>query len=86
MHGKIGADMKGIVDASFSASGKVAITVKVGELLCQKISDASFMSALKKRYHTIKYFWILLHIRLDGNKSFKYKYKFGIHTLETISN
>jgi hypothetical protein len=56
LHGKIGADMKGIVDASFSASGKVAITVKVGELLCQNISDASFMSGLKKRYHTIKYF------------------------------
>jgi hypothetical protein len=46
LHGKIGADVKGIVDASFSASGKVAITVKVGELLCQEIRDASFMSAL----------------------------------------
>ena len=45
-----------IVEASPSASGKVSITVKVGELLCQEIRDASFMSALKKRYHTIKYF------------------------------
>jgi hypothetical protein len=45
-----------IVNISPSASGKVAITVKVGELLCQEIRDANFMFALKKRSHTIKYF------------------------------
>ena len=49
LHGKIDADMKNIVNISPSASGKVAITVKVGELLCQEIRDANFMFALKKR-------------------------------------
>jgi hypothetical protein len=56
LYGKIGADRKSIIGIIFRASNKVAITVKVGELLCQEIRDANFMSALKERYHTIKYF------------------------------
>ena len=49
LHGKIGASIKRRVNASASASHAVAINVKVGELLCQEIRDASFMLALKKR-------------------------------------
>jgi hypothetical protein len=53
LHGKIGANMKSIM---LSAFNKDTITVNIGELLYQEIQDANFMSALKGRYHTIKYF------------------------------
>ena len=71
---------------SFDGDGirRTTVDAKLGEFLLQEIENASFIAELKDRYHTIKYFRILLHIRLNGNKSFEYK--FGIHTLKTICN
>ena len=84
MNLKIGANVKDTVGANLIACDKVAVTVKLGKLFHDEIPDESFMFALNKRYHTITYFRILLHIRPDGHNSFEYK--FGIHTLKTISN
>jgi hypothetical protein len=53
---KIGANMNDIIDASVSANDKVEMSVKLGNLLCEEIGDTSFVNALMKRYHTIKYF------------------------------
>ena len=49
LHGNIGEDMKGRVGVSLSASDKVVTNVKFGNLLCQEIQDANFVSALSKR-------------------------------------
>ena len=49
MHMTITANNKGIAGASFSAANKFVITVKLGQLHCQEISDESFTSALNKR-------------------------------------
>ena len=84
MNLKIGANMKDTVGANIIACDKVAVTLKLGRLFRDEIPDEIFMLALNKRYHTITYFRILLHIRPDGLNSFEYK--FGIHTLKTISN
>ena len=48
--------MNDIIDASVSANDKVEMSVKLGNLLCEEIGDTSFVNALMKRYHTIKYF------------------------------
>jgi hypothetical protein len=45
-----------IIDASVSANDKVEMSVKLGDLLCGEIRDISFVNAVMKRYHTIKYF------------------------------
>ena len=46
--------MKDIMDASLSASDKVTITAKLGELLLRQIGNPdAFMSELMKRYFKI---------------------------------
>jgi hypothetical protein len=46
--------MKDIMDASLSASDKVTITAKLGELLLRQIGNPdAFMSELMKRYFRI---------------------------------
>ena len=52
----IGGDTKSIIGVIFGAHDKVDINVKLGDLICEEIGDTSFVNALKKRYHTIKYF------------------------------
>ena len=51
-----GTIIKSVLGLFFSVSDQAPITSKYGKLLFQEIGDASFMFALTKRYHTIKYF------------------------------
>ena len=52
----IGGDTTGIIYSIFGAYEKVKINVKLGKLIGEEIGDTNFVNALKKRYHTIKYF------------------------------